>query len=41
MKLTDKIVSPKDLAGDVCFNPTFWQTKARIHNLLDNYIIII
>jgi hypothetical protein len=31
MKLTD-------LAGDVCFNPTFWQTKARIHHLLDTYL---
>jgi hypothetical protein len=38
MKLTDKYIDPTDLAGDVCFNPTFWQTKARIHHLLANYL---
>ena len=31
-------ISPTDLAGDVCFNPTFWQTKARIQNLIANYL---
>ena len=27
-----------DLAGDVCFNPSFWQTKTRIHHLVDTYL---
>lgn len=31
-------ISPSDLAGDVCFCPTFWQTKTRIHNLVDAYL---
>lgn len=31
-------VSPTDLAGDVCFRPTFLQTKTRIHNLVDAYL---
>ena len=31
-------ISCPDLAGDVCFNPTFWQTKTRIHNLIDTYL---
>ena len=29
-----------DLAGEVDFNPSFWQTKSRINNLIDKYISI-
>lgn len=28
----------KDLAGEVCFRPNFYQTKARIHCLVDKYL---
>ena len=27
-----------DLAGEVCYRPTFWQTKARINYLIDRYL---
>lgn len=27
-----------DLAGEVCFRPNFWQTKARINYLIDEYL---
>ncbi len=27
-----------DLAGEVCFRPNFWQTKARINYLIDKYL---
>ncbi|VEP17108.1 conserved hypothetical protein [Hyella patelloides LEGE 07179] len=33
-------VSVADLAGDVCFNPTFLQTKTRIHHLIDTYLTL-
>lgn len=38
MKSNFKYLSATDLAGEVCFNPNFWQTKTRIHNLLDTYL---
>ena len=28
----------KDLAGEVCFRPNFWQTKARINYLIAEYL---
>ena len=33
-------VSPTDLAGEVCFLPTFLQTKTRIHNLVNVYLTV-
>jgi hypothetical protein len=27
-----------DLAGEVCFRPNFFQTKARINYLIDQYL---
>lgn len=31
-------LSPQDLAGEVCFQPNFFQTRARINHLIDKYI---
>ena len=28
----------RDLAGEVCFRPNFWQTKARMNYLIDEYL---
>ncbi|MEM7594424.1 MAG: ferritin-like domain-containing protein [Cyanobacteria bacterium P01_A01_bin.83] len=28
----------RDLAGEICFNPNFWQTKGRINYLIEEYL---
>ena len=31
-------LSPQDLAGEVCFQPNFFQTKPRINYLINHYL---